>query len=151
MSRTPHTDPQKARLAAYARRRRAAITAGRKFTIDASPVRNHIITLSQAGIGRRTLAAETGIHEKTIHRIRSGESRSVQRATAEAILAVPAHDVVVAERALCGTARFRSIPNHADRRVVVLALAGRGLSPSAIGTHVGTSAPVVKKLLGVSA
>lgn len=62
--------------------------------VDAAPAREHIAALRAAGIGRRTIAARSGVAESVITRItgvdKSRPARRVRRSTLSAILAVTA-------------------------------------------------------------
>lgn len=56
--------------------------------VDAGETREHLIWLSSIGVGRRTIAARTGLEPKTIRDIRIGETRRVLASTADRILAI---------------------------------------------------------------
>lgn len=56
--------------------------------VDASDARRHLLWLSSVGVGRRAVAAHSGVALSSIHGIRSGRTTKARPATIDAILAV---------------------------------------------------------------
>jgi hypothetical protein len=81
----------------YKNARIRAIAYGRwQPFVDAEPVREHLLTLSKAKIGRRRVAELSGIHPSRLLKILYGAPdqpppRQIRQETAEAILAVSTH------------------------------------------------------------
>lgn len=61
---------------------------GRSNIVDSAPVRLHLQQLAGAGLGRRQIAAQSGVAASSIQKIQSGRDR-IQKITAAKILAVP--------------------------------------------------------------
>lgn len=80
---------------AYENNRRRQRAYGRKPYVDAEPVRQHVLALRAAGIGRRQLSALSGVSENTISKLLTGcpargmgPSKGVRPDTARKILAI---------------------------------------------------------------
>lgn len=58
--------------------------------VSAARVRRHLLRLSAAGVGRRTVVDIAGVPSSTLSAVRSGVKTKLRRATAERILAVGA-------------------------------------------------------------
>lgn len=67
------------------RRRRAGLWNG---LVDAAPSRRHMLKLSHAGVGRRTVAQLARISDSVLMKIRKGQRKHVRALTEKAILAV---------------------------------------------------------------
>ncbi len=59
--------------------------------VDCSEARDHLLWLSANDVGRRAVAARTGLARSTLMEIRSGRRTKARRETIEAILAVGLH------------------------------------------------------------
>lgn len=86
----------------YQKRRVAARARGELATVDAIAARDHLRWLTAQGVGRRAVAARTGLAETQVARIRQGKVTRIRRATSERILAV--HAGVASPRALVDAA-----------------------------------------------
>jgi hypothetical protein len=56
--------------------------------VDAAPARAHILKLSRAGVGRKMVAAASGVAHSAVYAIRSGSKLRIRARTARRILAV---------------------------------------------------------------
>lgn len=56
--------------------------------VPARRARNHLLRLSRAGVGRRTIADASGVSETVLQGIRSGRRRNCRAETERAVLAV---------------------------------------------------------------
>lgn len=74
----------------YEKRRIAARARGEQAYVDATEAREHLQFLRSRGIGRRTVAARTGLSQSQIRKVATGQSRRIRPATADKILGVHA-------------------------------------------------------------
>jgi plasmid maintenance system antidote protein VapI len=81
----------------YCKRCTKKILYRMKLTVTARRVRQHIVALSFAGVGHRTVAELSGVDDRTISKIKNGRQKRITRKTEQAILAVNAG--VVCDRA----------------------------------------------------
>lgn len=72
----------------YERDRRRARERGEAPFIDATETRDHILWLRDNGIGRRSIAARTGLSTSNIARIAKGTVTRIRPTTADKILAI---------------------------------------------------------------
>jgi hypothetical protein len=72
----------------YERIRQAARLADWNGIVDAGPARAHLIRLSRAGIGRRTVSVVTDLSDSILHEIRKGRRPNIRARTERKILAV---------------------------------------------------------------
>lgn len=56
--------------------------------VDAAPARAHLLALSRAGVGRRTVADVSGVAQTVICDVRAGTKLRIRARTARAVLAV---------------------------------------------------------------
>lgn len=89
----------------YELKRRIAKKRGQEFFVDATETREHLLWLSSAGIGSRTVAERSGVDRSTILAIKRCETNKVRPETADKLLAINlthAHprSRIVAKRAL---------------------------------------------------
>lgn len=81
--------PCRAANARYECRRLAARRSGDwNGLIPAGRARQHLLALSRAGVGRRTVADITGVPQSLLHRIRTGRRSRIRARTARRILLV---------------------------------------------------------------
>ena len=81
--------PCRAANAGYECRRLQARRSGDwNGLIPAGRARQHLLALSSAGVGRRTVADIAGVPQSLLHRIRSGRRRRIRALTARRILLV---------------------------------------------------------------
>jgi hypothetical protein len=74
--------------AAYSRERRRKRALGEYSHVSAEPSRRHILRLSRAGVGEKSLAAASGVGRSAIRRIRCGAQLTVTPRTESRLLAV---------------------------------------------------------------
>jgi hypothetical protein len=86
--------------------------------VDATPVREHLEWLASRGIGKRAIAAATGLHTTVIVAIRSGRRRRITIGVGEALLAVSVQDLKPLDGALVDA-------GDTWRRIEQLVAAGR--------------------------
>lgn len=80
--RNPNSHLCKERM--WTRRRRGGLK-----TIPAGHVRRRLVSLSKAGIGRKAVHAVTGIDNRTLAKIKNGQTKRVGLETARLIKSVP--------------------------------------------------------------
>jgi hypothetical protein len=81
--------PCRAANARYEWRRHAARRSGDwNGLIPAGRARQHLLALSRAGVGRRTVADIAGVPQCVVHQIRTGRRRRIRARTARRILLV---------------------------------------------------------------
>ncbi|HVB99020.1 MAG TPA: hypothetical protein VNJ12_06765 [Candidatus Dormibacteraeota bacterium] len=81
--------PCRAANAGYeCRRVRARRSGDWNGLIPAGRARQHLLALSRAGVGRRTVADIAGVPQSLLHRIRTGRRRRIRARTARRILLV---------------------------------------------------------------
>lgn len=74
----------------YHRQRASAISQGRANPlVDASRARAHLLALSDAAIGRRSVERVSGVGDTVLQSIKSGRKRQIRAETERRILAVP--------------------------------------------------------------
>lgn len=81
--------PCRAANAAYARARKRRPVV----LIPAGPIREHLEWLRDRGIGYRQVAAESGVPERIVFALRSGDQQRVSVETHERLAAVTWHDI----------------------------------------------------------
>jgi RNA polymerase sigma factor (sigma-70 family) len=125
-------EPCRAANRAYARERDRRVRAGRKRT-PATPVREHLEWLAAHGVGKRAVAAASGVALSAIDDLRQNRTRLVDQSTAEQILAVtPA--------ALAPGALVDATAAHAD----VDRLLAAGWTRAAIAAALGSNTPALQ-------
>lgn len=72
----------------YEKRRQRARARGEVAYIDATEARRHLLFLRANGVGRRSVAASSGLSPSHVSKIARGAVTKIRPATAEAILAV---------------------------------------------------------------
>lgn len=73
----------------YARSRaKAIIFHGKDSIVSAQATRQHLLYLSRHEVGRRAVAAASGVSETIIQQIRSGNKKTIRASTQNAILGV---------------------------------------------------------------
>lgn len=81
--------PCRAANASYeASRARARASGDWNGLVPANKAREHVITLSRKGVGRRAIAAASDVSEKVLSRIRSGAQQQIRKRTETSILSV---------------------------------------------------------------
>lgn len=75
----------------YEKERQRLRAAGIEAYIDATEAREHLRFLRERNVGRRTVAAQTGLGQSTIAKIASGQRTRIRPETADKILAVGLH------------------------------------------------------------
>jgi len=80
--------------ACYERRRHRDVAYGRwqSSYIDAAPVRLHVKTLQDAGVGLLRISALTGVNRRILQRVTTGPSPQITRVNAAKLLAVSIPD-----------------------------------------------------------
>lgn len=83
----------------YARNyyRAARIGANPGRLVPAAPVREHLLHLSEQGVGKRRVAELSGVASSVVDKIRRGERKCVRWSTEQAILGVAVDDGALAQ------------------------------------------------------
>lgn len=99
--------PCRAANSRYETERAAARKRGESNSIvPATRAKAHLLALSRAGVGRRSVAAACDVAQSVLHGVRTGRKRRIRASTERAILAVTRD--AVADRALISGARTRT-------------------------------------------
>lgn len=93
-------DACRAANAAYERMRIAERKAGNADNIvPADKARAHLLALSAAGVGRKSVGQATDINQSILHKIRTGTRTQIRRSTERRILAVPVDAAMLSDGA----------------------------------------------------
>lgn len=121
----------------YNRGVRAELAAGNGRTRDAGRARRHLQQLAAAGLGKRTVAAITGLDVRTLYMIRSGRVRSIFRNTEERILGVEIAVDITRLRATC------RVESGATRKRIARLLE-EGFTKKELARRLGYTAPALQ-------
>lgn len=105
-----HCADCRAANARYAKLAKFRSDTGRSVLVDARPVRNHLQKLREAGVGKRTIAARSGVSQTVVDRLLGINSdrpaARVRPETAKRLLSVRVEDVAAGTRvSIVGTQR----------------------------------------------
>ena len=130
---------------AYYRAARRGDNPGR--LVPAAPVREHLLYLSANGVGKRRVAALSGVAASVVDMIRRGERRHVRWSTSESILGVTVGDGCLGQlidREEAEAIVERMLRRDWTRRMIAARLGSRARTPS---LQIARSAKVTRRTL----